>query len=216
VDGIPPELIFVLIFIVFSVLEGVGRKAKQQAKKREGAGRIPAPPPDRSPKEPPRETAQKGSDGSEGLIPSEVWEEILGLARGSAPSPKPQPAPDSESEARSLEDLRARPIPEAYRRGDETLEEIPEFEARSLEPLEPRPEPDRRVPDRSRKPAAAVEKARSRARDTGVAPPLAVSSSPRRSTGHPRTDLFGDGSPEELRKAIILREVLGPPLGTRE
>ena len=31
-----------------------------------------------------------------------------------------------------------------------------------------------------------------------------------------RRELFGDGSPAELRKAIVLREVLGPPVGLRE
>jgi hypothetical protein len=31
-----------------------------------------------------------------------------------------------------------------------------------------------------------------------------------------RSPLFGDGSVEELRKAIILKEVLGPPLSLRE
>jgi len=31
-----------------------------------------------------------------------------------------------------------------------------------------------------------------------------------------REDLFGSGSPEELRKAIILKEVLGPPVGLRD
>ena len=39
--GIPPELIFVLIFIAFSVLEGIGRKKKAE---RKGApGTVPGP-----------------------------------------------------------------------------------------------------------------------------------------------------------------------------
>jgi hypothetical protein len=31
-----------------------------------------------------------------------------------------------------------------------------------------------------------------------------------------RTDLFGSGSSEDLRRAVILKEVLGPPLALRE
>lgn len=213
-DGIPAELIFVLIFIVFSILEGLGRKAKAEAKKRGGAGQAPGAPQRRSTGN--REGGgrrvervdagvsgpgpAKGQDSSEGLIPNEVWEEILGLARGTPPAKRPPPG-----EA---------PVPETRggpsRREDETLEVIPEFEARSLEPVDAPPtvsaSPPARVRERS---------------DSRVAPlPSALKGAPaprgRLDGSGLRSRLFGSGSEEELRKAVVLQEVLGPPVGMRE
>jgi hypothetical protein len=229
--AIPPEVIIVLIFIAFSVLEGVGRKRKTQQK---GApGNLPGPrpgqarPPRREPAEAgprsvdPGPTVRAGGAGpesSEGLIPKDVWEEILGLARGTVPEPRrAEPGPD-------LSDTRPR-------REDETLEEIPSFEARTLEPVDfederpvSRPErlpvpagtgPSRRfgAPKGSALQASGVKGAA--AAKAGM--PATVEAPRKRSKGPEiRANLLGDGSPQDLRKAIILTEILGLPLSLRE
>jgi hypothetical protein len=225
-------LIFVLIFIAFSILEGVGRKRKAQQKGE--PGRAPA----LRPKEtrlPGREglgaTTQlptsptaggAGSDerkaGAEGLIPTDVWDEILGLARGTKPVP------------RQVERRPDLPVPS--RREDETLEEIPPFEARSLEPLDVEDERPVSSRDRdprsaragptevasSRRPSAALQAAGSKAvaAAEGVTPLVDVWGQNRPRGGSLRESLFGRGTPQELRKAFILKEVLESPLALRE
>jgi len=228
--AIPTEVIFVLIFIAFSVLEGVGRKRKTQQKGAPGKPPVPrpAPRPRREPAEaggvrgtdrtPPVRADRGGQEGSEKLIPKDVWEEILGLARGTPPAPrKVDPEPDP-----------SRPRP---RREDETLEEIPPFEARTLEPVDfederPVSRPERMpVPaGRDRGEGSATRKrsglqrsgaeavAAAKARMPGPVEP----SEKRTARSGIRADLLGDGSTEDLRKAVILTEVLGPPLGMRE
>lgn len=246
--AIPPEIIFVLLFIAFSVLEGMGRRRKARERKAPGAPpgpspeepgtrqeERPAPPPAEATasrrevpgrREPParrevpaggRPEAQRPrGQGSEGMIPKEIWEEILGLARGEPPRPKP-PEPGPE----------ARPVPATEA---ETLEEIPPFEARSLEPLHveregpgkrPREAPIRRGAPPSRDlaarrggtPQAKGKEALPVARDGVPGSKERQRRRPRR--GGLREDLLGDGAPEDLRKAIILTEVLGPPLALR-
>lgn len=232
-EGIPVELIFVLIFIVFSVLEAVGRK--KGARRKGGPGQSPDPgtgerpgrgEPSRSGRPSsfsrPPEREEAGSRSSEGLVPEDVWEEILGLARGTPTRAEPTHRADTAPEGREL------PSPEG-----ESLEEIPPFEARSLESLEARPEPDRRIRDHS----GARDQDRKRDRKAEL-PPVpgskvrgmpavaeaeigsgeGVAALPRRKPkgGRVRQEIFGDGSLKELRKAVILREVLGKPVGMKE
>jgi len=238
VEGIPGELIFVLIFIAFSVLEAVGRK--KGARRKGGPGRAPGSeggsrergerregmPRAREAGADSRSSAGKTEEApasSEGLIPEDIWEEILGLARG---TPQKQSEPRSRPRPEVQQDMAGRDLPSSE---VETIEEIPPFEARSLEPLEPRPEPNRGLPDPSG--------ARAGLPDVHVPPPpkskikgvpsLAASeigtgpgvkARPRRKPkgGRVRQEIFGDGSREELRKAVILREVLGKPVGMEE
>ncbi|MFO8175727.1 MAG: hypothetical protein R6T96_15700 [Longimicrobiales bacterium] len=233
-EGIPVELIFVLIFIVFSVLEAVGRK--KGAQRRGGPGHSPDPGTGERPgrEEPsrsgrpasPSRTQDRGEEAgarsSEGLVPEDVWEEILGLARGTPTRAEQTHRADTTPEGREL------PSPEG-----ESLEEIPPFEVRSLESIEARPEPDRRIPDRSR----AGDRDRKRDRKVEVPPVprskvrgmpavaageigsgegIAAPSRRKPKGGRVRQEVFGDGSLKELRKAVILREVLGKPVGMKE
>lgn len=202
-DGIPTELIFVLIFIVFSVLEGVGRKKKAQRKglpgtvpgpqrrssrNREVVTREPevsrAEPAEVSPPVPTEETG-----GSEDLIPSQVWEEILGLARGTRPEPEKAETPAEEAAPEPVEPKVLHPAPDRSRPAD-------------------LPSPRRGEP----RTVTAVPSAAQRRPVPALVEP--ESPGPRRSDVMHR--LFGSGSKEDLRKAIILREVLGPPVGMRE
>jgi hypothetical protein len=201
----------ILVFLAIAVIQGIGQKRREAAKK---AGKPPGgQPPGQAPSQAgaefdpaPREGARGGT--SEGLIPSEVWDEILGLARGKTGGPKtPADLPSS------------RPAPE----------EATEAPARSQssEVMRRPAEAMRRPPEAMRRPSD------SRPSQQAPAPvPLVASSpvpilrreSPSRAEEQPmeggirgaQTRLFGQGSTEELRKAIILKEVLGPPLALRD
>ncbi len=200
------QIFIILIFIAVSVLEGVGRKRKagQQGKPRPGPTRAqgprrPAPPMEvaRRTGAPPEVERGVPEKSSEGLVPEAVWEEILGLARGTPMErPVPPPAPAAPPVPLPPEPRQSRAEREESQRQAETLEVIPEFEARSLEAPAPR----------AVKPVA---------RPLGRAAAAATGAPRPRSPGL-RGDLFGSGSPEELRKAIILKEVLGPPLALRD
>jgi len=90
VAGIPGELVFVLIFVAISVLEGVGRKKKAERKGLPGT----VPGPQRRSAQNRESAAPQAEAGvaeasvqpmptpasepatSEGVIPKDVWEEI--------------------------------------------------------------------------------------------------------------------------------------------
>ncbi|MFH1762680.1 MAG: hypothetical protein ABIF09_00685 [Gemmatimonadota bacterium] len=193
-------LFFWLIIIAVAVLQGIGRKKKkpgQPGQKPPGPtaprpgqprdhGRVTAS--SRPPMAPPRPGQDEEASGSsEGMIPGDVWAEILGLARGETRQDDPEIPPSSEE----------RPAASAARR-----EEPP--------PLEERPFPKSHgadaVPHQS-KPADF------RSRIAASSTPLEVE---RGDTRDIRTMLFGSGSPAELRKAFILKEVLDPPPSLRK
>ena len=225
------EILFLLIFFIFAVLQGIGQKRKQ-------AGRLGQPPPtdagegdvptgDRErisprPRERPRvepshrtsaqsretdrppirerapapayerpggtQQPRGGATSSEGLVPKDIWEEIMGLARGEMPSPDPVPTP-----------VPARPSPAESRAGA-----VPRTAgAESREGAVPRKPSSASVVRRSAPPVAPVPA------EGASVPPFGT----RRGV---RAGLFGDGSPQELRKAIVLKEVLGPPVALRE
>jgi hypothetical protein len=130
------------------------------------------------------------------MIPADVWEEILGLARGKPPAPKPEPAPEPEPGFETWQEFEAEPVPEAEERSSRRHES----------------DLDRRRAAVARPPIQAQEVGSGRGVVTAPVPVV------RRAVddGGVRGDLFGSGSPEELRKAIILKEVLGLPLALRE
>jgi hypothetical protein len=186
-DGIPGELIFVLIFIGFSILEGVGRRRKAQQKKG-GAPERPSAPRQRVPQRPHRDRVEPTAgtvdadrppapvrdgklEGSEGLIPQDVWDEILGLARGSKPEPR-RPAERPE------------PHPPTPARPSST-----DLQASGAKAV-----------------AAAKGKRHSVVAEVGMSP----------AGGFRARNLFLEGTSEDLRKAIILTEVLGSPVSMRE
>ena len=203
-------ILFLLIFFVFAILQGIGQKRKQ-------AGGLGQPPPtgtgeDGAPGQggersqaASRERAEAGrrervqvaprerlepvwrervqvtprpkqqpERSSEGLIPGEIWEEILGLAGGGPAPPKPveEPVPSRTPPAESREG--------AVRR----------------------------------KPSSASVLRKAAPPVTPVKSELAEDDSRFRKSV--REGLFGDGSTRELRKAMVLKEVLGPPLALRE
>jgi hypothetical protein len=228
-------LIYILIFVVLVVLQGIGQKRREAERKgRPAQSRPDAPPAPPQGEERPLPRRRDARESSEGMIPSEVWEEILGLARGKPQSPAPAGAsaktrapssmgpgtPSSGAPATRPSRSPATLPPRSPGKGvgeeeirihrpPGSLEEIPSFEARSLEKVEARraevsakraPSPPQRV-----RPTEGIVLARSRLGRRRSAQGREI-----------RRELLGSGSAEELRRAMVLSEVLGPPLSLRE
>lgn len=230
-----------LIILAIAVLQGIGSK-----KKRGKPGQqIPGPPPTRRvPPRPAGETvpgAEEGEevsprrgvasastaqtpgpqDSSEGMIPTDIWEEILGMARGKPP--RAEPKGPSPAEVDQVPESGGRPVPE-----EEAPREIPsrprtgvrepreERPSEAVARREVRPSPSPRPVPASHTADAALHVSdpsdfRSRLGLSATAPGLEGASQRRL-----REELFGGTSPKELRKAIVLKEVLGAPLALRD
>jgi len=121
------------------------------------------------------------------MLPGDVWAEILGLARGEPRRAEPEAPPPPEVE----------PVP--ISRGEELREERPrDFPA-----------------------SHGAEVALHESKRSDFESRLAITRTPlpdlkAEGGGGVLAGLFGSGSPEELRKAVILKEVLGLPLSLRE
>jgi hypothetical protein len=243
------DIFFILVFVAIAVIQGIGQKRRQEAKKRQ-QGQTGAPP-----RPPPRPGAEAGAgpgsepiraersgsarkpESSEGLIPSEVWEEILGLARGGPLPPKRPPAsPKSEAPPEEVTGRGLAEVPQPRAGRPDATRTAPTPRPREISDRD-RSERPRGIPERDRtprprspemirspaeiRPVRAQESRPSRAPvpaaiasgEVGTAGEVGESAAPQ---GEGRSPLFGDGSVEELRKAIILKEVLGPPLSLRD
>jgi len=244
-------LFFWLIVFAVAILQGIGQKKKQpgqRGRRPPGKGLPPGSPRPTDQDEQELEQIEQGMAGSsgssptasadagsdeeadasaEGMIPQDVWAEILGLARGEAPkrgAPKPEP---------SAEDADVGYDDGPYR-AEEPAVSVPERRPREPRPREPR---TREVRPRTAEPFS-VERSRDDTAEVVPAwgetvsgsPPAASLDASAEATGRrvrdqdeaprdgspPRVHLFGSGSVLELRKAVILQEVLGPPVGLKE
>jgi hypothetical protein len=187
------SFIFWIIIFAVAVLQGIGQKKKKPGQK---GGRVPGASRPKGAPRPVASTAGDGEETSEGMIPSNVWAEILGLARGDAPKPKEQISTPEED---SL-----------------VLADAPEREPRP-ERRETRPAPVSREFPVSHGADAVLHptkpsKYESRLAGRGI--PESVEKPVGRSGI--KTRLFGSGSPRDLRKAVVLQEVLGPPVSMKE
>lgn len=211
------QFIFIAIIIALTLVDGAARRKKRQGRGPDG---LPPRPPER-PKprsaqgprttsgpapRPPSTGPDEAEATSEGLIPADVWQEILGLARGEPQTPDPASAP-------------GRP-PDASSSGGTPEETLPPD--RSRDPL---PEADTEPPP-ARGPIFRPDPGLLETRPATPMPPPLVASVPsapvaaasRAPTGgrNLRIDLFGGVSAGDLRKAVILKEVLGLPVSLRE
>lgn len=222
------DFLFLLVVFAIAILQGIAQKKKQQARKgprppaggpqpgQPGRPSRTGPAPDRDKVEGPAGPQRDGVEApagptaadrasvavprrrestSEGMIPSDVWDEILGLARGQPPKPRPAEDPPPEP-IPSVEEEAA-----VARRRDREV-------AAGMRPDGPGSLPEEWAP------LPAVPEAVYESRLAAPAQPLTEDLAPKGKKV--REELFGDGSPEELRKAIILKEVLGQPLALRE
>jgi hypothetical protein len=149
------------------------------------------------------------------MIPADVWEEILGLARGTPKGRRAQRAP--------TEDVEEAPPPE--------VEELASRERERRVPREREPGRDSPSPMVSRSDRVPADRKfpRSHGADAilySEKPALARSGqrAPRdpeyqdveSSAASVRAELFGGGTLKELRKAIVHQEVLGKPVALRD
>jgi len=222
-------LFFWLIIIAVVVLQGIGRKkrkAGQPGQEPPGSpGPRTAPPGDQegvtastassrptvaSPRptmdspRPGQEVAEEASseESSEGMVPADVWAEILGLARGETQRAEPEAPPPAE----------AAPVP--WAREERPREDRP---AAAVALREGPPPPVVRSFPTSHGADAVLHQTKTGDFESRLA--VSRTPTPELEPGGGRgvrAGLFGSGSPRELRKAIILKEVLGPPLSLRE
>jgi hypothetical protein len=193
---------------------GLPQRASQRASQQ--SSQLPSQPPSQLPSTQPRPEPEDlpvpsgaaEAGGSEGLIPSDVWQEILGLARGTTQTPESRPAPTDAGRG--------------HQEQPSTIEATHGVEYFS--PESPSPEPpvrDRQPRPRSREiirqpSPAALKRKEAAASSAGATRTPALGERGREGHLGARAQLFGSGSVEELRKAIILQEVLGPPLALRD
>jgi hypothetical protein len=155
-------------------------------------------------------TGASTAGNSEELIPADVWEEIMGLARGSGggsaerPQPtkrRPQPVPRREPVSRLPAPARPRPsapVPSPSSWGTEgsrVAKTAPVHEVH-LSHIGYGTDPSERAPSSL----------------------SALGDEPHgnRDGARVRAMLRGQGGPGVLRQAVILHEVLGPPVGLRD
>ena len=225
-------LFFWLIIVAVAVLQGIGQKKRKPGKpgprlpgsKTQGQQASTRPRPRKTgPGEgAPDLTSDEGAS-SESMIPSDVWEEILGLARGKPPGRAPTGGPSEGGEPPLPVEMGGVAPEEVEGSGSREVERRP---ARVMESRRPRPSPGSSQPTHA--PAArefpASHGARAVLHATEPSDSEARLGVPRQSAtpgskllgDSVRTELFGGGTLRELRKAIVHQEVLGKPVSLRE
>lgn len=209
------QFLVVAVFVIISMMDGAARKRRKQA---ESLGQLPTPDgvPDTADE---LRQADESSGESEGMVPQDLWKEIAALARGEVPaSRQEQPAhgdpssaddPDSQLEAwtaldqdvsakTSLADLQA-----GYKHPDQALihrEHAQVASPAQTVPEEPPHEFVRHLPER-------LSEAQTELRPTQKL----QAKKPRGVLSEVRL-----GTRSSLRDAIIVAEVLGPPVTLRD
>lgn len=215
------ELIFFAVIVLFSILEAVAKRRKQREAGEDGGDEgetwVPAPVERQPrPKAERRPRVERGSSSStdrgmpergagreersETMIPADLWEEIAGLAGGQATRRRPEPVSLDTDEARSLESLEVerieddiRPVRRTYTgaRVPSSADAHPVHRSHlgyGTDPSERvRSEQDWRPPVRGNRNAKRV-----------------------------RAMLRGSEGTDALKQAVILREVLGPPVSMKD
>lgn len=232
------ELVFFAVIILFTILEAVAKRRKQREAGEDGGDEgetwVPAPVERQPrPKAERRPQVERGSSSStdrgmpergarreersETMIPADLWEEIAGLAAGeprSEPSPRAEPKPVPRGRPESAP-RRWKPGPF----GDE---------ATSLETLEVERIEDDIRPMRTYTgapvPSVDAHPVHRSHRGYGTDPSERAPSEQdwrptergNRNAKRVRTMLRGSEGTDALKQAVILREVLGPPVSMKD
>lgn len=210
------ELLIIAIFILFSILEGVLGKKKRESRKEKDAPEAP----DDEGAEPwwaePGGPEGEGPASSDVLVPEEIWEEITGERRKSGRESRPEPAGvDAEAD-----DAGAREEGRDDRTPAERLESL-RYEGSG----ERRPEAEIEAADASGE-AISLERleidgeARHRRFHQRYLPSVRAGGTAYGTSGGAgasrlRKELDLRGS-RALRRAVLYREILGPPKAIRE
>lgn len=209
------QMLVVGLFIVITMMEGATRKKRRQA---EALQR-----PDETEVDFPRSLTgdeQGESEATEGLVPHDIWAEIAELARGgTAPTAEPAPDPEPRLGMDAGPTRVALPLPVSVPEGREVRESV------AMTPYEPASlvRTDSREEEREEESEEAKEAAASatfhRLHSSGLADLEKDAHYARASGGRSAMlRLFGErgGRADELRRAVILSEILGPPVSMRE
>ncbi len=225
-DGLIQFLI-IAVFIIVSMMDGAARKRRKQA---QSLGTLPEP--NRFSEA--ADDLDQTAESSEGIVPEDLWQEIAALARGEAGL---NPDPDSELEAwtapqqeipqmstpaaegggpagrstesydrpdiPSLTETRAADLQSGYLHADQAAsheEHAHEKHAQVARPARPLPEelPREFVPHPPGSPSKLQKGLRSAQKSRGLLSGVRL------------------GARESLRDAIIVAEVLSPPVSLRD
>ena len=204
-DGLIQFLV-IAVFVIISLMDGAARKRRKEAQR---LGHVPEA--DRIPEA--EDDLGEVAQSSEGMVPEDLWQEIAALARGEIPaeyqeSPEardPSSTRDSSPEeaewldASAPMETRSRDLQSGYAHPDQaaTHKEHAEVASTARElPAERPHEPVLHAPEPSTDPTEALPR---RARDS-------------------RSLLAGvrRGAKRSLRDAIVIAEVLNPPVVLRD
>lgn len=209
------QMLVVGLFIVITMMEGATRKKRRQA---EALQR-----PDETEVDFPRSLTgdeQGESEATEGLVPHDIWAEIAELARGGA-APTAEPAPDPEPRLRmdAGPTRVALPLPVSVPEGREVRESVAmtPYEPASLVRTDSREEESEEEREEAKEEETSATFHRLHSSDLAD---LEKDAHYARASGgrSAMLRLFGErgGREDELRRAVILSEILGPPVSMRE
>lgn len=221
------ELIFFAVLILFSILESVARKRNQQEGGGEEdpmAGAESRPSRREGRPDRPETTVPSGGQGSrdsaETMLPSDLWEEIAGLAAGRLPQTPPEPVrrrPEGPGRGQGRRPKGRRP------RTAESRGASMEAERRRRAAAEPARTPEvdsgRWTPS-----TTGAHPIHSTHRDYGTDPserpaseqdwkPTVVGNE---NAKRVRALLRGSGGADALKQAVMLQEILGAPASMKD
>lgn len=209
------QMLVVGLFIVISMMEGATRKKRQQAQALQR--------PDETEVDFPRSLTgdeQGESEATEGLVPHDIWAEIAELARGgTAPTAEPAPDPEPRLRVDAGPTRVALPLPVSVPEGREVRESVAmtPYEPASLVRTDSREEESE---EESEEETEAAASATFHALHSSGLADLEKDTHYARASGgrSAMLRLFGErgGRADELRRAVILSEILGPPVSMRE
>ena len=207
------QVLVVAAFIIISMMDGAARKRRKAAQR---LGQLPT---FEGPLEATDELGQadESSEVSEGVVPEDLWEEIAALARGERPErevgsirgpatrdPGPTREPDSRMEVWTAPEqdvptkTRSADLQGGYLHPDQALTHIEHAQVAS--PAQPLPEelPHEFVPHPPEQPSKLQKRLRRAQKPRGVVAGVRL------------------GTRRSLRDAIIVAEVLSPPVTLRD
>jgi hypothetical protein len=224
------QFLFIAIFVIVSIMDGAARKRRKEAQR---LGHMP----EANRIQEADDDLGEGDQPTEGIVPEDLWKEIAALARGETPAPPRERPTLDPSVTRDLspeegawtatgQDLTPNHVPgmdtgERVRWSAERPErpDAPAATGTSLRDLQAGYE----HPEQ----AATHEEHRvRRLREEGPHEPVLHASEassvptkvPSRRAGASRSLLAGvrDGAKKSLRDAIVIAEVLNPPIALRD
>ena len=225
------QMLVIGLFIVITMMEGATRKKRRQAQALQR--------PDETEVDFPRSLTgdeQGESEATEGLVPHDIWAEIGELARGgTAPTAEPAPDPEPRLRVDAGPTRVALPLPVSVPEGREVRESV------AMTPYEPaslvRTDSREEESEEEREEAKEEEREEAKEEEREEAKGAVASATFHRLHSSDLADLekdahyarasggrsamlrlFGErgGRADELRRAVILSEILGPPVSMRE